>query len=296
MCPELRRLSCATRLPRRMNFQFLDLGSRNAGGRAADCTGREVAEMRTRISCAGAVAFVLCWPLTVQGQQQPFFQDEGEELWGVGGSYTTKWVSPREFRWLIGAEDVDLQGGDYRIGFVRGRLLGGEWGLSYVRQTVKEGSAVSLSRSFPDDVDLSRCLPEAFDDGDCGVFYETNSGLMLRGFELHRFIPFATFSDRVQIGMNVAAGGGWYKGTATRLVVNRGDPASGALGESRTEVLGSELTLPRRFDTPVPIFNLDVAVAGIVPGGLKVRGGAGLYGFPGRRTVVVSATYFFGAE
>ena len=258
--------------------------------------------MRTKLFHLVVIAAVtLCSPMNVQGQQLPFFEeDEGPELWGVNASYTTRWVAPKEFRWLVAAESVDLQGVDYRIGFVRGRVLGGEWGLSYVNQMVDQGSEIALSRSFPEDVVIPSCSPEAFNAGDCGVFYETNSGLRLRGFELHRFIPFVTFSERVQVGMNIAGGGGWYRGTTRRRVVNLKDPQSATpdefIGESVSDVMGSELTLPRRFDTPVPILNIDIAVAGIVPGGLKVRGGVGVYGFPGRRTIVASATYFFGAD
>ena len=68
------------------------------------------------------------------------------------------------------------------------------------------------------------------------------------------------------------------------------------VGESLVDVMGSELTMPRRLNTPVPILNIDVVVAGIVAGGLKLRGGMGVYGFPGRRRIVASATYFFGAQ
>ena len=246
-------------------------------------------------------AFLLFSPPTALGQQLPFFEGADDpELWGVNASYTTRWVTPKEFRWLIGAETVNLEGSDFRIGFVRGRVLGGEWGLSYVSQMVNPGSEVGLSRTFPEDVEIPSCSPEAFRAGDCGVFYEANTGLRLRGFELHRFVPFVTFSERVQVGMNIAGGGGWFRGTVSRRAVNRKDAASGLpgefIGESATDVMGSELTLPRRFDTPVPILNIDIAVAGIVAPGLKVRGGVGVYGFPGRRSIVASATYFFGAQ
>ena len=247
-----------------------------------------------------AAALLFSLPTVSRGQQLPFFEGDADPvLWGVSGSFTDMWVAPKEYRWLIGAETLDLSGSDYRIGFVRGSLLGGEWGLSYVHQTVDPGSEIGLSRSFPEDITIRNCEPAAFAAGDCGVFYETNAGLRLRGFELHRFIPFVTFSERVQVGMNIAGGGGWYRGTASRRAVNR-SPASDLpgefVGESMVDVMGSELTLPRRFDTPVPILNIDIAVAGIVAGGLKIRGGMGVYGFPGRRRIVASATYLFGAQ
>ena len=242
-------------------------------------------------------------PAGAQPQTLPLFEEfGGEERWGVSASFTPTWVAPNQLRWLIGAENLDVQGSDFRIGFVRGRMLGGEWGVSFVSQRVNQGSTVELSKSFPsfpDNIVIPSCSPEAFGTGDCGAFYTTASGFMLRGFELHRFVPFATFADRVQVGMNIAGGAGWYRGTARLRVVNRKDPDLAApgelIGERVFDVAGSELTLPRDFDAPVPLFNLDFAVAGIVGWGLKVRGGAG-YGLPGRRTVFFSVTYFFGAE
>ena len=247
-----------------------------------------------------AVVLPFSLPTAAQGQQLPFFAgDIDPVLWGVSGSLTDMWVAPKEFRWLIGADTVDWHGSDFRIGFVRGRVRGGEWGLSYVHQTVDAGSEIGLSRSFPEDIVIPSCASEAFAAGDCGVFYTANDGLRLRGFELHRFAPFVTFAERVQVGMNFAGGAGWYRGTASRRAVNRNPAApfpGEFVGESVVDVMGSELTMPRRFDTPVPILNIDIAVAGIVAGGLKVRGGMGAYGFPGRRRIFVTGTYFFGAE
>lgn len=256
--------------------------------------------MRTLISqLLLAAAILVHLPLNVQGQPLPFFEDDADaSLWGVSGSYTTSWIAPKEFRWLIGAENLDLQGVDYRIGFARGSVLGGEWGLSYVHQPVKEGSTIDLVNWLPTDANVPSCSIEAFGAGDCGVFYETKSGLFLRGFAFHKWAPFTTIAERVQIGINVEGGAGWYRGTASRRVVNMKDPASAIadefVGESVSDVMGSELTLPRRFDTPAPIFNLDFGVAGIVAEGVKVRGGIGLYGFPGKRAIYLSGSYFFG--
>jgi hypothetical protein len=33
-----------------------------------------------------------------------------------------------------------IAGSEFRIGFVRGRMLGGDWGVSYVRKRVDDGS------------------------------------------------------------------------------------------------------------------------------------------------------------
>ena len=268
--------------------------------RRAARRGRDETRMKVKTYHLVAIVTLLQWsPLLAQEPQTSFFEAyEGPELWGVSASYNPRWVAPGTFRYLIGAETIDLRGADFHIGFARGRVLGGEWGLSYVSQTVDPDSEIALSDRFPEDILIPSCSPDAFEARNCGVFYGANDSLRLRGLELHRFIPFATFADRVQVGMNIGGGAGWYEGTASRRVVNRGVAVlpDEFVGESVSDVPGSELTLPRRLNTPVPILNLDIAVAGIVARGVKIRGGAGVYGFPGRRTFVVSATYFFGAE
>ena len=238
--------------------------------------------MRNITICIGFA--LLAWSSPAEAQ----FQFD-EDFWGVSASFTPTWKSPREFRFLIGAEDLDLQGSEFRIGVVRGRVLDGEWGLSFVSQTIDEGSTVDLVKNFPDEASFV-CPAGSPASGSCGVSYTTGSMTKLYGIEAHRFIPFATFSDRVQVGMNIAGGAGWYRETVTRRLR---DP-NPAIPDDIMIVQASELTLPRDSNTPVPIFKVEVAAAGIVGPNLKVRASGG-FGFPGNQLLSLSVVYFFGS-
>ena len=61
--------------------------------------------------------------------------------WGIAASVVPRW----EFLELLEdpmERDVEMQGADVRIGIVRGRDLGGEWGISYIRRRVDDESVV----------------------------------------------------------------------------------------------------------------------------------------------------------
>ena len=82
-----------------------------------------------------------------------------------------------------------LAGTEFRIGFVRGQALGGDWGLSFVGRGIKDASAAVLGN-----------------DGDVTA----TNGNSLQGLEIHRFSPFTTIKDRVQIGLSYGIGAGWF--------------------------------------------------------------------------------------
>src|SRR5262245_32345667 len=76
--------------------------------------------------------------------------DEGPNRWGVAVSFAPSWKVPEgdspfgklaEVALTAGDLGYDVSGSDFRIGFVRGRHLQGDWGVSYVRRTFKEGSS-----------------------------------------------------------------------------------------------------------------------------------------------------------
>ena len=117
-------------------------------------------------------------------------------------------------------------------------------GLSLVRQRIDEGSVCPSTE----------CADVA--------------GVSLQGFEFGSFLafgePFA--GDRIQVGMHVGAGAGWYRG----VVPYRGED---------TDV--SELLTFQNQSIPIPIFRAEFAVAATVAPGLKIIGSGG-YGFPGQ--------------
>jgi hypothetical protein len=63
-------------------------------------------------------------------------------VWGVSASFTPRWTTPEGVKAVFLAEEVSLEGQDLRLGIVRGRTQGSDWGLSFVRQTIKAGGVV----------------------------------------------------------------------------------------------------------------------------------------------------------
>src|ERR671931_398044 len=48
------------------------------------------------------------------------------------------WRSGPGVNRLFGADRIDMQGSEFRVGFVRGIDLSGDWGLSFVKTTIAE--------------------------------------------------------------------------------------------------------------------------------------------------------------
>ena len=193
--------------------------------------------------------------LTAGAARAQFLESFDETLWGVQGSFTPTWQFPDQFKNLLkDVAEVELSGSEYSFGFARGRMAGGHWGLSLVRQRIDEGSVCR--------------------DTDCADL----AGVSLQGFEFGSFLafgePFA--GDRIQVGMHIGAGAGWYTG----MVRYRGED---------TDV--RELLTFQNESIPIPIFRAEFAVAATVAPGLKIIGSGG-YGFPGNRRPTVSVAYF----
>lgn len=199
--------------------------------------------------------------------QAQFLEDFEEKLWGVQVSFTPEWRSVDQVAGLFEFEDFSMAGSDYSIGFARGRMGSGHWGLSFLRQRWQETTVCTAS--------------------EC---YEANRSAWLQGFAANWFLPFgAPFAgDRVQAGMHVDLGGGWFQGTMRVADLSLdGVPQEGA---------GLEITavdvLPAHFQSiPVPLFRAEVAVAVTVAPGLKVIGSGG-YGLPFNRRFGISVAYF----
>ena len=201
------------------------------------------------------VGALLVW--TVGPAEAQFLEAFEERLWGVQASLTPTWNSMDQFRRVLGADTVqDMQGSEWSVGFVRGRMSGGHFGVSMVRQRMKAGTV-------------------CFFDG-C---VEVSEATRLQGIEGNWFLapgsPFA--GDRVQVGANLGLGAGWYQG----MVHTPGGD------EEAADWLGFQ----RRESLPVLMLRAEIAVAVRVAGGLKVMAQSG-YGLPGRRRLVVNLAFF----
>jgi hypothetical protein len=224
--------------------------------------------------------------------------------WGVTFSLTPNWdVYPIALAPLVGAERGEaegpdgrslISGGDWSFGFARGRALGGDWGVSFVRQGIQRDSIID--RTFGPAGERG-CFPNACAFGERVVFRNVS----VIGPEVHLYVPFATFGERVQVGIMLAGGGGKFRGDA---VVDRYEqdttaspmPPNFAFPILRTHLEG-EIT-----DVANKIFYAEVdwtltgriqpGIAIILSPRVKVHAGAGFH-YPGTTYFSLRATYFF---
>ena len=207
--------------------------------------------------------------------------------WGVSVNFAPKWETPEQAGYLFDTEPQDFSGSEFRVGLVRGRDLGGEWGISYIRKNIKDGST------------LGEVEEQCFDPGACALFGELYfyNGVTVDGVILHKFMPFATIARRVQIGLTVGGGIGRWKGTAEGVEYN----AEFSLVDNSTIVVTQTET---RFPVdpeelfvvkPMPLGEVQLSVAAILAPGLKLRASGGV-NFPGYQTFSIAASYLFGAR
>lgn len=201
------------------------------------------------------------------------FVEVERSLWGVNASITSagflpKWETPQAFKPLYLAETIDLRGTEFQVGVARGSMVGGDSGWSFVRQSIDAGSSVV--------------------DRDGKLTLKVEAPTTLDGFLYHRYTPFTTIRERVQVGLLIAGGAGWYRGVVER---------SGREGVEDDRVAAAFLSgLGREGESklvPMPLFRVEGSAAVIVGGGVKVRAGGG-YGVPNGRLFRVGVVYFFG--
>jgi len=210
--------------------------------------------------------------------------------WGVSASFAPVWRVPPEAEILFEVEPVDIQGSEFRIGIVRGRDLGGDWGVSFVRKRIKDGSTIGAASE------------QCFGPIGCGLaghqyVYED---VRLTGVEIHKFVTFVTIKQRVQVGMNFAGGVARFKGRTVEYLY---DPfvrsAEGFILSATTQQPTVVMDGPQPRDLfiikPVPLAKVEIGVAGILAPGLKVRVSGGL-NIPGYHVGSVTVQYLFGTR
>jgi len=125
-------------------------------------------------------------------------------FWGVLGGVTPAWWTPHRwgefFQDLVGDSPVTMEGRDVRIGITRGRPLGYEFGVSYVRKSLtrfsfmREGEPFSIATpTFPESV-RSRITLMQIDT------------VQMPGADFHAFIPIDRIGSRVQLGALLGIG------------------------------------------------------------------------------------------
>jgi len=248
-------------------------------------------------------------------------QSANPSSWGVVGSFVPKWYVPS---WLepvaalhfseddMSIEDQDLKGTEFRIGIARGRALSGDWGVSYVRRTYDESATSGINGSSCTGGGTGAIVLQC-QDSESEL---TRRDVLLNGLEVHKFIPFVTFSQRVQVGLNVGGGFGFMSGyvdveefqtsyTCTfppGVLPDFGGPSpcsNATISNVTTVQTGSstdDVSRILKSDSDfMPIGRVEVAAAVIAGPRLKIRVAGGL-NYPGVNVFSITGVYFFGGN
>lgn len=229
-----------------------------------------------------------------------FAQDTSH--WGVAVAVNPTWKVPSNLKVLFNGDTaIDIKSQDFSIGIARGKTLGGDWSVSYIRKNFKDGSFADNT-----EVECNTFVTGCFTSGT----RRTLHGVTLSGIEAIKFIKIANIKDRVQIGLNVGGGIGSLKGdvevrefdvavscnnrgqctgTQTQKVstVDAGSEVCGADGSDCEQAL---FALPR-----FPLGKVEIAAGVVVMPGLKVRVSGGL-DFPGQSVFRLTGVYLIGAK
>jgi hypothetical protein len=196
-------------------------------------------------------------------------QAAAQNQWGVSFALTPSWQSGPGIDKLFSADRVDMEGSEFRFGFIRGVDLDGDWGVSLVRTTIADDSSL--------DVDVSTC-----GRGSCGTFLRTTGPTRMTGFEVHYYEALKTWRNRFQIGTVGAAGLGWLRGQVYKRTTSENgdvelfDAKAGELFPPSTSVM--------------PLLRMEIAAAAIVVPGVKIRASGG-FAMPGYHTFGVTFVY-----
>jgi hypothetical protein len=224
------------------------------------------------------------------------FAQDDKSHWGAIVTFTPEWTVKDTFEGLFEASPNNMSGSEFQIGIARGRMQSGDWGVSLVKRRVKAGSTLGEGR-------VEDCNTSQFGNNVQGCFIEGelvtyNDDVTLTGFMVHKYVSFYTIKRRVQIGLNFAGGMGSYSGTATKTEWSSDfqfvPPNIQRIVERQptTETVDAKTLF---ISERVPLGKLELAVAGIVAPGLKVRVGYGL-DFPGYPVFSLSGIYLFGSD
>lgn len=279
----------------------------------------------TEMTRATRLALLTCLTLLVSPALG--FAQGARSSWGVSGTFVPEWHVPSFLEVLAAAhfseddipiEDQNLKGPEFRIGIVRGRALSGDWGVSFVRRGFEDGTTTGSNGSGCSGGGQGNVLVLQCDTLTAEM---TRRDVRLNGVEVHKYIPFVTIADRVQIGMNLAGGFGAVSGqvevsdfrttftcTFPPGVVpgfnnDHGGPSAPCNGATISNVVtvqtGSSSDDFSRFlksdSDLLPIGRVEVGAGVIVTPQFKIRVQGGL-NYPGVNVVSVTGVFFFNGD
>lgn len=194
-----------------------------------------------------------------------------DDAWGVIFAVSPSWTSLDQSKHVLGANALTVEGSDLSVGFARGRLLSGDWGVSYVRKTIKRDSVI---------------------DRDSGV-YTFGDSSRLDGVEIRKAAVFGNIKDRVQLGLEFGFGAGWAKGVTS---LDRLDFSTCCLPVMVTEPSTAKQALALYDEVEImPLYRVEFAAGVILARGFKLRFTSGFDTF-GKQPFRVGLVYLFGVD
>jgi len=214
-----------------------------------------------------------------------------ETRWGVSGSFSSPWRFPQSVANVVAGDNktdlkVDIPGWEFTVGFVRGRVRGGDWGVSFIRKAFKKGSTAVEERE--------RCFGGAMGELPPCLLEKTTeiyNNATFPGVEAHWFIPVVRIGNRVQVGLNLAGGGVRPSGTMRKVRDEFIRPSNGEIIPVHTE---ETLNMSDDWGPFLPVFKIEGQAAVTLGPGFKLKVGGGL-SFPGAGFRVMG-THFFGTR
>ena len=190
--------------------------------------------------------------------------------WGITAGFSPRWSIPGGLLAdLFEANTLDVKGPEFRVGVIRGTTLGGEWGISLIHKRLSKESTIEIEGS-------DSVITVIADDAE------------MLGVEVHRFFPFATAGNRVQVGINLGGGIAQLRGFVTGTYVSTTDANFVLPFTEAFAVTGREIDY-------LPLGRAEVAVAALVGERLKIRVSGG-FNMPGFQVVSLSFSYLLGQD
>jgi len=226
----------------------------------------------------------ICVALAVSAVPRIASAQTKDKHWGVAASFSPSWTSIDSFKNSLYVEGGDdLKGKEFSIGITRGSTLGGEWSVSYVRKPIND---MTLTDSDQQCVSTDNCF--SFSST------QTFRNVYLRGVEYLAAIPFATFKQRVQVGIVVGGGIAVPEGDVTETFTSTSTfrPAPNQPVFTQTDSDTSVTPADEVFFKLQPLGKVEGMADVILAPGLKIRFSGGL-NVPGTG-FRISGVYLFG--
>jgi hypothetical protein len=241
---------------------------------------------------------LLALALPSQTAAQTSAPPDDQKRWGIAASFSPMWkgnLTLQQKLFWTDPEEEDpqvLEGSEFTIGFVRGTTRGGDWGVNYVRKPIKDyNSAISEGPITDCSGTPQQCYTYSFNAS------TSTHNVLVDGVEVHFFLPFVRFANRVQMGLGVGGGVGFSSGTYTSsysyttTLTQAGQPTiTDSFSDTFTEEAADEI-----IGAIVPLAKVEFQTAILVARGLKVNVAVGM-NLPSAVSFRIGMVYLFGAR